>query len=420
VQPAAAHSSNTYGDALDVLTSALSRDHAEAPVGLIVVRIEDFWRLVTAEGYRDASQVMAELETRLRAGLRQKDFVLRLADGKFAAIISGVLNEGHLDLAANKILRIARDSADLTARLGIALSPPHADDADHLLRAAESALLVAEAHGHPFQLYNVQIEKEVSDRWAMELELDDALDNNVLDVYYQPKIAAREGRVIGAEALVRWFSPTRGQIRPDVFVALADQTGRIDQLTWYVMNVATRACMSWTDRRALSIAVNVTPNVIEVSDLPRLASNALGLWNLPPKCLVIELTESALMHSPQKSTAVLTELRQAGIKVAIDDFGTGYSSLSYFRNIPADELKIDKSFVLSMLEDDANQQLVRTIINLAHDFGLSVTAEGVENEETAALLTELECDYLQGFYFAQPLANEDFVAWLEAESCRSA
>lgn len=413
MQAAAAHGTDAYGVALDALTSALSRSGAGAPIGLIVVRIEDFWRLVTSEGYRDASHRMSALEARLRAGLRQKDSVLRLADGKFAAIIPGVLNEGHLDLAANKIVRIARETADVTAQLGMAMSPAHASDADHLLRAAETALLAAEEHGDPFRLYDDEIEKEVNDRWAMELELDDALDNNVLDVYYQPKIATRDRRVIGAEALLRWFSPTLGQIRPDVFVALADATGRIDQLTWYVINVATRACMAWSAHPSLSIAVNVTPNVIEVSDLPRLASNALGLWNLPPERLVIELTESALMHSPQKSMAVLTELRQTGIKVAIDDFGTGYSSLSYFRNIPADELKIDKSFVLDMLEDDANQQLVRTIINLAHDFGLSVTAEGVENEETATLLTELGCDHLQGFYFSRPLPNADFLAWLE-------
>ena len=405
---------NPYTEFLDVLASVLRRSGTDVPLGLIVVRIGEFWRLVTSMGYHEARQTMFELEAGLRAGLRQRDILMRLADGKFGVIIPGVLNEGHLTLAANKVTRLVHESSQMSCRMGMALSPAHATEADALLRAAETALLAAEDDGNEHRLYDVTVTEHVNDRWVMELELDDALANNGLDVNYQPKVTAGGHQTIGAEALVRWHSATRGFVSPEVFVSLADETGRIDQLTWYVLNIATRTCMEWPRRSPpLTIAVNVTPNVVETYDLPRLVSNALGLWNLPPELLVIELTESALMNNPDETGAVLKELRSGGIKVAIDDFGTGYSSLSYFRDIPADELKIDKSFVFKMLDDDATQRLVRTIINLAHDFGLTVTAEGVENEETAALLAELQCDHLQGFFFSRPLPNADFINWLD-------
>jgi len=201
-------------------------------------------------------------------------------------------------------------------------------------------------------------------------------------------------------------------VPPDVFISVADATGQIEPLTWFGINSAFRQRDDWTDRWGpLSVAINVTPRLVEQGDLADVVSNAKGLWNVPAEQITIEVTENALMR-PDESFESLNDLRTTGARVSIDDFGTGYSSLSYFNSIPADELKIDRSFVMKMLEDDGYSRIVSTIINLAHDFGLKVTAEGVENCQTADALAAMGCDYLQGFYFSRPLPQAEFVNWL--------
>ncbi|MBT8062318.1 MAG: EAL domain-containing protein, partial [Gammaproteobacteria bacterium] len=277
-----------------------------------------------------------------------------------------------------------------------------------------TALLVAADDSKRYCLYSPDTMERVVNLWGLEQDLDDAVQSGELELFYQPKISVATGCPCGAEALMRWSSPTRGFVPPDVFIPIADSTGRIETLTWFALNAASRQTMQWSERWGpLSVAVNVTPNIVEHSDLIRLAHNATGLWDLPPERLVIELTEGALMRKPEQSLHILNEIRAAGIKVAIDDFGTGYSSLAYFKNIPADELKIDKSFVLNMLNDEADERIVRAVISLAHSFGLKVTAEGVEDKQTADALAELGCDYLQGYYYSRPTSQPEFSAWLD-------
>ena len=202
---------------------------------------------------------------------------------------------------------------------------------------------------------------------------------------------------------------------PDVFVPLADKLGVIEPLTAFVLNTALRQSAEWPDHWGrLAVAVNVTPRVIEGGELCGLVASALGLWDAAPQRLFVEVTEGAIMRNPQASFAVLRELREQGVQISIDDFGTGYSSLAYFKNIPADELKIDKSFVMKMLEDDGDRKIVRAVIELAKSFGLKVTAEGVEDAATAAALAALRCDTLQGYHYSEALPHAKFVAWLEA------
>ncbi|MGB5622158.1 MAG: EAL domain-containing protein, partial [Gammaproteobacteria bacterium] len=188
--------------------------------------------------------------------------------------------------------------------------------------------------------------------------------------------------------------------------------GQIEPLTWFAVNTAFRQLNDWPSQWGpLSVAVNVTPGLVEQADLAEQVITAQRLWHVPEGSATIEVTENALMH-PGQCFATLQALRGLGVKVSIDDFGTGYSSLSYFNDIPADELKIDQSFVRKMLEDEGYARIVRTIINLAQDFGLQVTAEGVEDQQTAAALAALGCDYLQGYYFSRPLPQADFITWL--------
>ena len=406
---------------LTVLDSAIGGPSERRPLGLVIVQVENFGKLVSTRGYKQASTLLTTLSTHLRSIIRTQDALLRVGEARFAVVISDIRDEGHLVLAANKILRTMDEELEtgdgrvrLDLRLGMAMSPQHAADSDSLLQVAETALLVAAEDSKRYCLYSPETMDRVINLWGLERELDDAVQHGELELFYQPKISVATGCPCGAEALMRWSSPTRGFVPPDVFIPVADSTGRIEPLTWFALNTASRQTAQWAKRWGpLSVAINVTPNIVEHSDLIALAKNAIGLWDLPPERLVIELTEGALMRKPEQSLHILNEVRAAGIKVAIDDFGTGYSSLAYFKNIPADELKIDKSFVLNMLNNEADARIVRAVISLAHSFGLKVTAEGVEDEQTAEALAELGCDYLQGYYYSRPISQPQFREWLE-------
>ena len=249
---------------------------------------------------------------------------------------------------------------------------------------------------------------------GLEHDLDNAVDRGEFELNYQPKVALKDLRPAGAEALLRWYSPRHGNVPPDLFVPLADQSGRIEGLTWFVLNAALRHLSEWPVRpRGLTVAINLTPSLLENDDLPQLIADAMGLWNTPAGSLTVEVTESALIRKPEQTFGVLKGIQDAGARIAIDDFGTGYSSFSHFKQIPANELKIDKSFVLNMCRESSDRKIVRTIIDLAHTFGLAVTAEGVENARTRDLLQSMDCDFVQGYLYSKALPQTEFVTWLQ-------
>jgi diguanylate cyclase (GGDEF)-like protein len=407
---------------LQVLGDAISEARSEAQtIGLMIIHLENFDRLVSAFGYRMGHKVVAAFAERLRETVRPQDTVVRISDSKFAVIIKALRNHGILVLAANKISQIlARPiptgPSDMTValRMGISTGPEQASDADELLQHAETALLSALGDDTTYALYSREQSERALDSLGLELELDLAIKRAEFELYYQPKISASDFTPCGAEALLRWTTPKRGPISPEVFIPMADRAGRIEPLTSFVLNTALRQAAEWPAHFGeLSVSVNVTPKVIESTDLIGMVSSAIAMWDAAPNRLFIEITEGAIMANPSASFGVLKGLRDAGMHISIDDFGTGYSSLAYFKNIPADELKVDKSFVINMFEDEGDKQIVRTIIELAKGFGLKVTAEGVEDETTAAVLSDLKCDYLQGYYYSRPLPQQQFTAWLE-------
>lgn len=405
---------------LQAIDSALRGRTASSPsLGLIVANIENLEHLTSAFGYRKALPLLAALAEKLRTIIGSDDTVIRFGDAKFGILVSELKNEGHLMLAANKILReigrsLAAGSESLEAqmRIGATASRGHGDDPDTMLQQAETALLAARQDNRDFLLYEPAQTGRLRSALGLAKEIEGALDQSEISMFYQPKVAATDRRPVGAEALMRWSSPSRGFVPPDVFIPIADETGHIESLTWFAVNAALRQLNEWPDAWGpLSVAINVTPSIVEQADLEELLNSAKGLWGVPANRITIEVTENALMR-PNESFAPLNALRQTGVQVSIDDFGTGYSSLSYFNTIPADELKIDKSFVTKMLEDDGYARVVRTIIDLAHSFGLRVTAEGVEDKKTADALAALSCDYLQGYLFSRPLPQAEFTAWL--------
>jgi EAL domain-containing protein (putative c-di-GMP-specific phosphodiesterase class I) len=219
---------------------------------------------------------------------------------------------------------------------------------------------------------------------------------------------------MGAEALVRWQHRTRGPLSPELFIPVAERTGQIRPLTLWAMNTALRQASEWSHSLGrISVAVNVPPELVAQPDLPELVESALKLWGREHVQLALEITERSLVAAPERSFRILSRIRELGVKISIDDFGTGYSCLAYFRNIPADELKIDKNFVSGLLEDPACVEIASVIIDLAHRFGLSVVGEGVEDEATMAALKERHCDLAQGFLYGRPMTHEQFQHWLD-------
>jgi len=403
---------------LRLLERALG-ERTSSSLGLIVANVENLDQLTSVFGYGKALPLLTALAEKLRAMISADDTVIRFGEAKFAILVRELKNEGHLILAANKILREIRGSFDIGGeplaaqmRIGATASRGCGDDPDAMLQQAETALLAARQANKDFLIYEPDQASRLKKVFGLEKEIETALERSEISMYYQPKVTAADLRPVGAEALMRWSSPSRGFVPPDVFIPIADQMGRIESLTWFGVNAAFRQLNEWPDRWGpLSVAINVTPSLVEQADLVEMLNNAKGLWGVPANQITIEVTENALMR-PNESFASLNALRQTGARVSIDDFGTGYSSLAYFNSIPADELKIDKSFVMKMLEDDGYARIVHTIINLAHSFDLQVTAEGVEDRKTADALAALNCDYLQGYYFARPLPQAEFIAWL--------
>jgi EAL domain-containing protein (putative c-di-GMP-specific phosphodiesterase class I) len=250
-------------------------------------------------------------------------------------------------------------------------------------------------------------------------DLRDAIERQDTLVVFQPKVDPATGAVVGAEALSRWIHPEQGFIAPDVFVPLAEHSGLIRPLTMHVLEVSLRNCAAW--HRAghrLHVAVNLSPNTLLDETLPDVIRRLLAQHDVPAAALTLEITESSLMADPDGSLATLDRLRRLGVKISIDDFGTGYSSLGRLRELPIDEVKIDKSFVQNASRDHRDRALVRSTVQLGHALGLYVVAEGVEDEQTYTFLAETGCDLVQGYHIARPLPAAEFTAWLRDSPSR--
>ena len=277
------------------------------------------------------------------------------------------------------------------------------------------ALEVAKDSDQDVVIYDENRVGGVAVTWELRDDLADAIREGELEVHYQPKINVQTYDVWGSEALVRWFSAKRGPMRPDQFIGVAEESGLIQPLTRFVLNSAMRCLMMWQrDGHDIGVAVNLPASMLLDSSLVNMMESLLSIWDIEPGRLTLEVTESAIMADVDKCFATMSRLKELGARISIDDFGTGYSSFSYFKNIPADELKIDRAFVSGMVNDDADQHIVETIISLAHRFDMKVVAEGIEDRETIELLKKLRCDVGQGYYIAKPMPQEEYDAWLDA------
>jgi EAL domain-containing protein (putative c-di-GMP-specific phosphodiesterase class I) len=304
---------------------------------------------------------------------------------------------------------IEGNSLSLGISMGLTESPLHGDDVNILVQRADIAMYLAKRNNIGFSVYDPSQDTHSIGRLALMTDLRAAIENQSLELAYQPKVDVETKELLGAEALLRWNHPQRGHIEPDEFIPLAEQTGLIKPITTWVLDTAVRQCMEWRKTWPnFSMSINLSVQCLHDVAMLNQVRSLLKDDEIPASCLTMEITESDIMTDPIRAREILESLHMMGITLSIDDFGTGYSSLSYLKQLPVDEIKIDKSFVMEMVADENDAVIVRATIDLAHNLGLQTVAEGVTSQEIWNYLEFLQCDIAQGYFIARPLTASAF------------
>ncbi len=402
---------------------------AGRPLALLILALDRFRDVTNTLGHQNGDVIVRDLATRLSAALGEVDRVARLRGDEFGVVLPEGDGAAARDVAT-RVLRVLEQPftvqdlpLEISASVGIALAPEHGSDADTLLRHADAAVQAARGLGGGASVvYSPKCEPHDPAHLALLGELRRALAADELQLHSQPKVDLKTHTVVGAEALLRWPHPRHGFVPPSEFIPLAEQTGLIRLLTRWVLDRAVGEARGWERAgRRLPVAVNVSARSLHDGRLLEDVEEALLTHDLPAERLEIEVTESAVMTDPGRAADVLAWLKGRGVGIAIDDFGTGYSSLGLLRRLPVSLLKIDKSFVLGMAGDAGEDTaIVRSTADLAHNLGLSVVAEGVEDQWTLDLLGTFGCDQAQGYHIARPMPNADLVRWLGDSGWRTA
>ncbi|MGY1651403.1 putative bifunctional diguanylate cyclase/phosphodiesterase [Geodermatophilus sp. SYSU D01119] len=404
------------------IDALLAGDPVGARAGLVLASLDNLTEIVDTLGHAAADELLLVTAGLLREHAPPDALVARMEGEQFAVLLPGL----SLD-AAERAARRLREATSTRARvagldlevmltIGVAAAPVHGTDSGMLMQRADVALLAA-ADGPGVASYHQVLDQQSLRRLQLGTELEQAMAEGQISVVFQPIIDARTSDIVSVETLVRWAHPRFGAIPPDDFIHLAEQIGRIGDLTDHVLDLALARCRRWLDQDiALSVAVNLSARCLSEPDLVERVQRALRLHGVPGELLILELTEGSVVDDSVRSSTVLAELHALGLRLSMDDFGTGYSSLSQLRQLPIDEVKIDKSFVLGMSTSQGESFIARSIIELAHNLGLRVVAEGVEDELTRKLLTEMGCDKLQGFLVSRPLPDERLESWLLART----
>jgi diguanylate cyclase len=418
----------------------LDAQDKQLPLALLHIGLDRFKQINDSLGHRAGDQLLADVAQRLQTCLRRGDgtrdtprsdtvpirqrsdalFLSRLAGDEFALLVPELGSPETAGRVASRILAVMARPFQLegqdvfvTPSIGIALYPGDGPDDETLRRSAESALAHAKDNGrNTYRYYAPQLNSASTERLSLETRLRRAIERDELSLHYQPKVALASGRVVGAEALLRWANPELGMVPPDRFIPIAEESGLIVEFGEWVLNNACAQMARWREAGLgdIKVAVNVSRHEVVGGALVRTVAAALERHAIRQGQLVIELTEGMLMDHHEQTRQQLEALRAMGVELSIDDFGTGYSSMNYLKRFPLDELKIDKSFVNNTPHDQTNTAIVKAVIVLAHSLGMRVVAEGVETEDSRAMLETLGCDVFQGYLCSKPLTAPMFVA----------
>lgn len=401
--------------------SLLAAEREKDQISLILLDLDRFKEVNDTLGHHVGDKLLQQVAQRLRLVLRESDTVARLGGDEFCLLLPNADTTQAMFIARKVLNSIERpinvegQNLSVGASLGIAVYPEHGSNAVVLLQRADVAMYVAKRGNRGYSVYDAQTDQHSLRQLALTSELRAAIEQNELVLFYQPNLDLKDKRVVGFEALVRWPHPKHGLLSPDEFVPLAEQTGLINALTLWVLDKALEECDKFA-KLGMDVRIAVNLSMRNLSDLSFTdqIGKLLSQHNYSSNRLKLEITETALMEFPQRAIKALDRLNAMGLRLSIDDFGTGYSSLSYLKQLPVNEIKIDKSFGLSLSSDANSEVIVRSTIDLAHKLGLQVVAEGIETKESFDLLRQLGCDTAQGFYVGRPMSMGDVMSWMEA------
>jgi diguanylate cyclase (GGDEF)-like protein len=385
------------------------------PVAVFLLDLDRFKEINDTLGHQWGDELLKQLATRLRSVTGDETLLARLGGDEF-----GIVAHGRDADDALRIAQTVRASLEepfvassiplvIEASIGISVFPANGEDVDTLIQHADVAMYAAKDKRLGVVLYEDSLDTSTAAELALMSELRDALEREEIVIHYQPQIDVRSGRVLGMEALIRWEHPERGLLPPGAFIPFVERTGMSISLTQYVLRGVVRQLQKWADAGVeidITVAVNLTMFDLLDTSLPAKVAALLEQAGVEPDRLEVEITERVIMADPVRVRAVVEQLKETGVRIAIDDFGTGYSSLSYLKSLPVDVIKIDRSFVMGMMEDESDRAIVRSTIDLAHNLGLAVVAEGVDSKDTLDELARYGCDVAQGFYISRPEAAD--------------
>ena len=392
-------------------------------VAVLCVGLDDFKGINEQFSYQSGDQLLLALSDRLRSHSGRLGALARLGGDQFALVQADIEQPYEAAELAQSVLDdlelpflLDQHEVRLRATIGITLFPEDGDSTEKLLQKAEQTMTLAKSRSrNRYQFYIASVDSEMRRRRELEKDLRDALAQNQLHLVYQPQIDYRDHRVVGVEALLRWQHPQHGFVPPDLFIPLAEQNGTIIPIGEWILDQTCRQLREWHDQgfSELRMAINLSTVQLHHAELPRVVNNLMQVYRLPPKSLELEVTETGLMEDISTAAQHLLSLRRSGALIAIDDFGTGYSSLSYLKSLPLDKIKIDKSFVQDLLEDEDDATIVRAIIQLGKSLGMLVIAEGVETAEQEAYIIAQGCHEGQGYLYSKPLPARELTLFLK-------
>jgi diguanylate cyclase (GGDEF)-like protein/PAS domain S-box-containing protein len=397
----------------------LSARRGSERVAVLLLDLDRFKEVNDTLGHGYGDRLLAQVGPRLRPHVRDVDVVARLGGDEFLLLLPDATVEGARAAAARARAALGEPfvvdglALDVDVSIGVAVSSTGPADIDSLLRQADIAMYTAKERQSGVEVYDAAADGHDRGRLVLLSEFRRGLAEGHLALHYQPKISLGTGAVVGVEALVRWEHPTRGLLMPGAFLPAVEQTGLIEPLTDCVLDLALAQVREWTEQGlTVPVAVNLSARSVHRADLPERVFSALAVHGVPADMLRLELTESALLAEPARARDVLSRLSAEGVRVSIDDFGTGYSSMGHLKHLPVDEIKIDRSYIAEMASSPGDAAMVRSVIDLGHELGLTVVAEGVEDAGTMASLTALRCDVGQGYLFAAPQPAAQITTWL--------
>ncbi|MBQ0743482.1 MAG: EAL domain-containing protein, partial [Pseudomonas sp.] len=389
-------------------------------VALLFLDLDHFKIINDSLGHIAGDQLLREIAARLKKVVRCGDSVSRQGGDEFLIVLAEVDSVDVMTAVLTRIQTLVAQPLTLqdmelvvSLSIGVSVYPQDGDDFGTLLKKADTAMYQAKSAGrNAYRLFSEEMSADTYARLGMEQDLRQALVRNEFELHYQPIVDMREGRVVAVEALLRWRHPERGMVGPDAFIQVAEQSGLIVEMGIWVLQQACQQMVIWQDEGLPEVLISVNLSAVQMhrGDLEQSVRDALQRTGLKASLLELELTESMLLHDSEASILLLQRLKQLGVKLAIDDFGTGYSNLSYLQRFQVDRLKIDRSFVQSIISNEQNRAIVTAIIQMAHSLKLETTAEGIEDEATRQLLAALGCDCGQGYLFSRPVSASKFMA----------